>query len=158
MVGSRTPTRRESAELIIDDFATVIGQAMGWPPMAGRTAGVLLLSEQPMTVQHLQDEVGASAGSVSEMTRLLIDNGVVHRFKEPGTRHFVYEWRSDAWVGCLEHQLRQTEQLRDLARHSAEHGNGFAEPQRRRLQDMVGYYDFIVARLTSLLEEYRGAR
>lgn len=155
---SETSTRPEGAELIIDDFATVIGQTMGWPPMAGRTAGVLLLSDQPMTVQQLQDEVGASAGSVSEMTRLLIDNGVVHRFKEPGTRHFVYEWRSDAWVGCLEHQLRQTEQRRDLAHHSAQHGHGFAEPQRRRLQDMVTYYDFIVARLTSLLEEYRSAR
>jgi len=155
---SETSTRPDGTELIIDDFATVIGQTMGWPPMAGRTAGVLLLSEQPMTVQQLQDKVGASAGSVSEMTRLLIDNGVVRRFKAPGTRHFVYEWRSDAWAGCLEHQLRQTEQLRDLAHDSAQHGHALAEPQRRRLKDMITYYDFMVARLASLLEEYRGAR
>ncbi|WP_410656879.1 GbsR/MarR family transcriptional regulator [Amycolatopsis sp. lyj-112] len=148
--------RPPAAELLLDNFATVIGQTMGWPPMAGLTAGVLLLSAEPMTVQELQDELGASAGSVSEMTRLLIANGVVRRFKASGTRHFVYEWRPDAWAGCLEHQLRQTERLRDLAHDAVEQGRTFDEPQRRRLRAMADYYDFMVTRLDSLLEVYRG--
>lgn len=145
----------DGAEVVLDSFATVIGQTMGWPPMAGRTAGVLLLSERPMTVRELQDELGASSGSVSEMTRLLIDNGVVRRFKKPGARHFVYEWRSDAWAGCLEHQLRLTEQLRELAHHAERQGDALTTPQRARLRDMAVYYDFMVARLAALLEEYR---
>jgi DNA-binding transcriptional regulator GbsR (MarR family) len=150
-----TSARPTSSVALLDDFATVIGQTMGWPPMAGRTAGVLLLSDQPMTVQQLQDELGASAGSVSEMTRLLITNGVVRRFKAPGTRHFVYEWRPDAWWGCLEHQLRQTEQLRDLAHRTEHDGRTLPDLQQGRLHEMVAYYDFMVARLRSLLEEYR---
>lgn len=154
MGASETNHRPADAERLLDDFAKVIGQAMGWPPMAGRTAGVLMLSDRPMTVQELQGELGASAGSVSEMTRLLVTNGVVHRFKEPGTRHFVYEWRADAWAGCLEHQLRQTEQLRDLAHASVRQGSAFTQPQRRRLSDMAAYYDFMVANLTALLQDY----
>jgi DNA-binding transcriptional regulator GbsR (MarR family) len=153
---SETFPQPEGPEPLSEAFATVIGQTMGWPPMAGRAAGVLLLSEQPMTVQQLQDEIGASAGSVSEMTRLLIENGVVHRFKAPGARHFVYEWRSDAWVGCLEHQLHQTEQLRELAQNSLRQSDALPDPQQRRIRDMADYYDFIVARLGSLLEDYRG--
>ncbi|MFF5986795.1 GbsR/MarR family transcriptional regulator [Prauserella flavalba] len=152
---SDTSTRSDVAELLSDDFATVIGQTMGWPPMAGRTAAVLLLSAEPMTVQQLQDELGASAGSVSEMTRLLITNGVVRRFKAPGTRHFVHEWRPDAWAGCLQHQLRQTEQLRELAHRTERQGRALAEQQQRRLRDMAAYYDFMVARLGALLEDYR---
>lgn len=144
------------AERLLDDFAAVIGQTMGWPPTAGRTAGVLMLSEQPMTARQLQDEVGASAGSMSEITRLLIDNGVVARGKEPGARYFVYRWRPDAWVGCLEHQLRQVEALRDLA-HGTARGD-LPEPARTRMRDMVDYYDFMVVRLAGLVEEYRARR
>lgn len=144
-----------SSVALLDDFAAVIGQTMGWPPMAGRTAGVLLLSDRPMTVQQLQDELGASAGSVSEMTRLLIMNGVVRRFKAPGTRYFVYEWRPDAWAGCLEHQLRQAEQLRVLAHRTGGDGRALRDLQRARMREMVEFYDFMVARLSSLLEEYR---
>ncbi|MBW0105413.1 GbsR/MarR family transcriptional regulator [Pseudonocardia sp. KRD291] len=149
-------TRPASAEVLVEDFATVIGATMGWPPMAGRTAGVLLLGDEPMTARQLQGRVGASAGAMSEVTRLLITNGVVARFKAPGARHFVYEWRADAWVGCLEHQLRQVQQLRDLAHRTEVTGDALpgavAGP---RLREMVGYYDFMVARLSALLEEYR---
>ncbi|TQM11879.1 GbsR/MarR family transcriptional regulator [Pseudonocardia kunmingensis] len=143
-----------AAEAVVEDFATVIGQTMGWPRMAGRTAAVLLLSPHPMTVRQLQDEVGASAGSVSEMTRLLVTNGVVRRFKPPGARHFVHEWRPDAWAGCLEHQLRQAEQLRELAHRTEREGTALPELQQTRLREMSVYYDFIVARLGALLEEY----
>ncbi|MBN9738723.1 hypothetical protein Ae168Ps1_1245c [Pseudonocardia sp. Ae168_Ps1] len=148
-------TRSADAEVLIDDFASVLGRTMGWPPMAGRTAGVLMLAEGAMTAQQLQADVGASAGSMSEITRLLITNGVVQRVKAPGARHFVYEWRADAWVGCLEHQLRQTRDLRDLAHRTEANGAALPDTQRRRLRDMAGYYDFMVARLTALLEEYR---
>ncbi|QUH02280.1 hypothetical protein HUO13_17085 [Saccharopolyspora erythraea] len=151
---SDTSSRPSGNELLLDDFANVIGPTMGWPPMAGRIAGVLLLSEEPMTVQQLQDELGASAGSVSETTRLLITNGVVRRFKPPGTRHYVYEWRPDAWSACLGHQLRQTEQLRDLAHRAQQEARTLPSLQRRRLREMAAYYDFMVARLNSLLEEY----
>lgn len=147
--------RSSDAEVVIEDFTSVIGATMGWPPMAGRTAGVLMLAEGPMTAQQLQAEVGASVGSMSEITRLLITNGVVRRVKSPGARHFVYEWRSDAWVGCLEHQLGQTRELRDLAHRTETIGAGLPEAQRRRLREMAGYYDFMVDRLTALLEEYR---
>lgn len=156
MAGTETDTA--GAERLLEDFAVVIGQTMGWPPTAGRTAGVLMLSEQPMTARQLQAEVGASAGSMSEITRLLIDNGVVARGKEPGARYFVYRWRPDAWVGCLEHQLRQVEALRDLAHGTEATSGGLPGPARLRLRDMVDYYDFMVVRLAGLLAEYRARR
>lgn len=154
-MGASDTRTAAAAELLVEDFATVLGQTMGWSPTAGRTAGVLLLSGEPMTAQQLQADVGASAGSMSEITRLLITNGVVHRFKERGARHFVYQWRPDAWVGCLEHQLRQVQKLRDLAHRTEASGGDLPQLPQRRLGEMAAYYDFMVARLTSLLEDYR---
>ncbi|WP_328492733.1 hypothetical protein OHS59_08300 [Streptomyces sp. NBC_00414] len=140
---------------LIEDFGQRIGRAMGWPPMAGRLAGVLMLSPAPMTLSELQAALGASKGSASEMTRLLITNGTVERVKVPGVRQAGYVWRDDAWSGCLQHQLHQTEELFELARNAQERGPHLPEAQRARLRDMHTYYDFMVRELRRLLDEYQ---
>lgn len=143
---------------LIEVFGLRIGGAMGWPRMAGRAAGMLMLSEEPLTLAQLQKALGASKGSVSETTRLLADNGVVERFKPAGQRQFVFQWRPDAWVGCLQHQVAATTELLDFAREAQERGASLSAVQRRRLQDMTDYYVFIVGRLEALLAEYIGRR
>ncbi|MFH8469341.1 GbsR/MarR family transcriptional regulator [Streptomyces sp. NPDC017991] len=145
-------------ELLVEDFGQRIGRAMGWPPMAGRLGGVLMLSPDPMTLSELQEALGASKGSVSEMTRLLITNGTVERVKVPGVRQAGYVWRDDAWSGCLQHQLDQTQQLFELAQVARERGADLSEVQRARLRDMHTYYDFMVRELRRLLAEYQGLR
>ncbi|MBQ0852047.1 hypothetical protein [Streptomyces sp. NPDC047070] len=142
-------------ELLVEDFGQRIGRAMGWPPMAGRLGGVLMLSPDPMTMPELQEALGASKGSVSEMTRLLITNGTVERVKVPGVRQAGYVWRDDAWSGCLQHQLDQTQQLFELARTARERGADMPEAQQARLRDMHTYYAFMVRELTRLLGEYQ---
>ncbi|MBH5144362.1 GbsR/MarR family transcriptional regulator [Rhodococcus erythropolis] len=139
---------------LIEDFGTHIGHAMGWPPMAGRAAGVLMLSVAPMSMAQLQQALDASKGSVSETTRLLMTNGIVERFKEPGSRQFVYRWREDAWLGCLQHQLEQTTELLALAESAQGRGHDQPPAQRARLRTMCEYYTFMVSRLEVLLAEY----
>lgn len=146
------------ANALIDDFGLHIGRAMGWPPMAGRAAGVLMLSETPMTMAKLQSALNASKGSISETTRLLVVSGTVRRFKEPGSRQYVYEWRDDAWIGCLQHQLEQTTELLTLAENAQAPGADLPERQRGRLQEMHEYYTFMVRHLEVLLGEYKAAR
>ncbi|MBE1582484.1 GbsR/MarR family transcriptional regulator [Nonomuraea angiospora] len=144
--------------LLIDDFGLRIGRAMGWPPMAGRAAGVLMLSESPMTMDELQAALNASKGSVSETTRLLVVSGTVRRFKEPGSRQYVYEWRDDAWIGCLQHQLEQTTELLALAENARARSAGLPDRQRARMSEMYDYYTFMVRSLEALLGEYKASR
>lgn len=144
----------EAHDALVEEFGTHIGRAMGWPPIAGRAAGVLMLSEEPLTSAQLQETLGASKGSVSEMTRLLLAHGTVERFKEPGQRQYVYRWRDDAWVGCLQHVLDSTTRLRELAEHAQESAAAMPDPQRARLHEMREYYRFMTGRLETLLEEY----
>ena len=139
---------------LVESFGRRIGEAMNWPPMAGRAAGVLMLSDSPLSMTQLQEALEASKGSVSETTRLLIDNGVIERFKEPGQRQFVYRWRSDAWIGCLDHQFQATIQLLDFAESVQEDGRTLPDVQRRRVEQMEQYYRFMTDRLQGLLAEY----
>lgn len=154
----RTAGRTDAQDALVEEFGLHIGRAMGWPRMAGRAAGLLMLSEQPMTLAQLQDALHASKGSVSEMTRLLIANGTVERYKDAGQRHFVYRWRDDAWVGCLQHVISSATQLREFADHVQERGAGMPAAQRERLSQMREYYHFMVARLEPLLPEYTATR
>jgi DNA-binding transcriptional regulator GbsR (MarR family) len=143
------------ANALIDDFGRHIGRAMGWPPMAGRTAAVLMLGDAPMTMAELQAALDASKGSMSEMTRLLVENGTVRRFKQPGSRHYVYEWRDDAWAGCLQHQLDATAELLALAESAHARSTGLPGRQRERLRQMHEYYTFMVSSLEALLAQYK---
>lgn len=143
---------------LIDDFGLHIGRAMGWPPMAGRTAGVLMLSEAPMSMAGLQSALDASKGSMSETTRLLVESGTVRRFKQPGSRQYVYEWRDDAWAGCLQHQLDSTTQLLALAESARARGAGLPVRQRDRLREMHEFYTFMVRNLEDLLGRYTSSR
>ncbi|WP_245717929.1 GbsR/MarR family transcriptional regulator [Nocardia miyunensis] len=149
-----TPVGDSDKVSLIEDFGVRIGGAMGWPPMAGRAAGVLMLSDAPMTLTQLQQALDASKGSVSETTRLLITAGTVERFKEPGSRQFVFRWRDDAWIGCLQHQLEQTAELLELAQTARTRGSALAPGQRARFHAMHEYYSFMVSRLERLLAEY----
>ncbi|MFJ8824194.1 GbsR/MarR family transcriptional regulator [Streptomyces sp. NPDC102467] len=142
---------------LVEEFGTHVGRAMGWPRMAGRAGGLLMMSDRPLTLAELQEALDASKGSVSETTRLLIANGTVERYKEAGARHFVYRWRDDAWVGCLRHLVAATTELRELAAHAQERSSGMSEEQRGRLRDMLSYYRFMVGHLESMLVEYTAA-
>lgn len=139
---------------LVEEFGTHIGRAMGWPRMAGRAAGVLMLSERPLTLAQLQEALDASKGSVSETTRLLIASGTVERFKEPGSRQFAYRWRDDAWIGCLQHVIAATTELRGLAERAQVLGEAMSAEQRERLGEMHEYYRFMTGRMESLLEDY----
>ncbi|WP_405659818.1 hypothetical protein OG379_05300 [Streptomyces sp. NBC_01166] len=148
----------DAHEVLVEEFGMHVGRAMGWPPMAGRAAGLLMLSEKPMTLAELQEALDASKGSVSEMTRLLVTNGTVERYKEAGQRHFVFRWREDAWAGCLQHIVSSTAQLRELAEQAQLRGARMTAVQQHRLGEMQEYYRFMVSRLESMLSEYTAAR
>ena len=49
---------RDVEESLVESFGRRVGEAMGWPPMAGRAAGALMLSERPLTMAELQERLG----------------------------------------------------------------------------------------------------
>lgn len=139
---------------LVDDFGIRIGSLMGWPPMAGRMAGVLMLSDRPMTLTGLRERLGASKGSASEITRLLISSGTVERVREPGRREHMYRWRHDAWVGCLTHQLTASADFLAFAEEAYDRSHALDGAQRRRIGEMRDFYAFMTANLTEMLTAF----
>lgn len=95
---------------------------------------------------------------MSETTRLLITDGTDGRYKPAGSRQFVFRRRDDAWVGCPQHQLEQTAQLRALAERAQEPAEGLPSEQHQRVRRMVEYYAFMTQRLEVLLAEFTASQ
>ncbi|GLY69037.1 GbsR/MarR family transcriptional regulator [Amycolatopsis taiwanensis] len=140
----------------VENFGIEIGNAMGWPRMAGRVLATLMLHDGPMSMKQLREALGVSAGAISEMARLLDRNGVVTRVKIPNTRQTGYTYRHDAWLGCLQHQIAITTQLLRLAESSSHTPEAKAEHARGRFADMRAYYTLVTDKLREAEQEFSG--
>lgn len=144
-----------SSEDFTEDLGLALATFLLWPPMAGRVSATLLASSEPLTLAELQERLGASVGSISEMTRLLQTTGVIRKIKTPGVRRAQFEWAPDAWDNCAQHFTMQMGQLRDLAARTGA-GVDAAQPLlRARLIEMERYYELMNEGIGQLARAYR---
>src|SRR5262245_18802006 len=95
-----------------EDFA---GLMRGFPPIAGRMLGLLLVTEEPcLSSRDLMERLGASSAWSSNMGRLLTRMGLVERSVSPETRRDLFSIRPDAWVNLAHENANIAQQYVDL--------------------------------------------
>lgn len=140
-------------------FAEEVGivfEQTGMPRMAGRILGWLLISDPPhQSTEQITKALMASKGSISTMTRLLIQLGLIERISLPGVRHDYFRLRSDAWQHMIGRGL--TEEIK-MVRQLAERGLrllGDKTPVTRTwLEEMVDVYTFLEKEFPVLLARW----
>jgi DNA-binding transcriptional regulator GbsR (MarR family) len=138
----------------IEDVGILYGE-MGFPRMAGRIFGWLLLCDPPhQSAEQLATIVEASKGSISSMTRLLIQAGIIEKIGIPGRRDTYYRIRSGSWSELMRNRLPHLTSMRKLA----ERGLGLIAERtlesRQRLQELRDFYAFLEREIPSLLDRY----
>ena len=138
----------------IEDMG-ILFEEMGLPRMAGRIFGWLLMCEPPhQSAEELASVVEASKGSISSMTRLLIQSGLVERMGLPGKRGTYYRIKPGSWSELMRTQISYMSALRELAERGLGliHGN---DPKfSQRLQEMRDFYAFLEQEIPALLDRY----
>lgn len=134
-------------------------ETLGFPRMAGRIFGWLLISESSqVSMPELVEVLKASKSSISSITRLLIQVDLVEIVSLPGVRRDYYRIRSDAWTNALRDRLDQAVTFRRLA------DEGLAllkksHPERQlRLQEMRLMYAFLELEIPVLMERWEKER
>jgi DNA-binding MarR family transcriptional regulator len=143
----------------VEEFGRLLEEE-GAPRIAGRILGWLLICEPPhQSFNDLVDVLGASKGSVSSMTRLLLEMEVVERFTRPGDRQTYFRLRPDNVARFLRRRMRFVEQMAGLAERGLAVARG-AHPggDRVRLEEMLDFYRFMAQRFASLVEDYERER
>jgi len=133
----------------------IVFEQTGLPRMAGRILGWLLIANPPhQSMDELTEVLMASKGSISSMTRMLIQMGLIERVSLPGVRHAYFRLRPDAW----QHMVRRglVEEIR-MVRELAERGLDLLKEKtvtRTWLEEMRDVYTFLEREFPVLLERW----
>ncbi|MBD1938191.1 MarR family transcriptional regulator [Microcoleus sp. FACHB-68] len=121
--------------------------------MAGRILGWLLISNPPhQSTGELAEVLQASKGSISTMTRLLIQARLVERMSLPGDRRDYFCIKLGAWSALIKQQVAQITAIRQLAEHGLQLVEGEDPQRRQRLQEMHDFHAFFERQFPMLIE------
>lgn len=131
-------------------------EEFGIPRMAGRILGWLLICPEPhQSSGEIAAVVGASSGSVSTMTRILVQLRAIERVAVPGERSGYFRVCRES----MSEMMRAKNQLIGRFRVQAERGLAVLgpddEPARARLSHMRDFYAFLEREFPALLERWQ---
>lgn len=133
-------------------------ELVGLPRMAGRIFGWLLISNPShQSPNELVEILQASKGSISTMTRLLVQIGLIERISLPGQRRDYFRIKLNAWSQLAEQRLAQITAFRQLAERGLELFTDH-DPLRQRLEEMHDVHAFLERELPILNERWEAER
>ncbi len=143
----------------VEDVGIAFEQT-GLPRTAGRIFGWLLISDPPhQSTSELVEALMASRGSISSMTRLLIQIGLIERISLLGVRHDYFHLRPDAWQHMMRRGLEdEIKMFRQLAEHGLELLADKTPLTQKWLEEMRDVYSFMEQEFPVLLERWEQER
>ena len=147
--------RHAEEQQFVEEVGIVFEQT-GMPRMAGRIIGWLLISDPPhQSTGQLAEALMASKGSISTMTRLLIQIGLIERLSLPGVRRDYFRLRSDAWQHMIRRGLEdEIKMVKQLAERGLELLADKTPLTRKWLEEMRNAYTFLEREFPVLLERW----
>lgn len=138
----------------VEDVGLMFEQ-VGLPRMAGRIFGRLLISDPPhQSHGDLADVLQASKGSISTMTRLLIQLSLIERISLPGDRRDYFQIKPNAWVQMTDQRLSQIVAFRQLADKGLELIKHSSPQTQQRLKEMQDFHLFWEQELPQLAQKW----
>ena len=130
-------------------------ELVGFPRMSGRILGWLLISDPPQqSTSDLVEVLQASKGSISTMTRLLIQIGLIERVGLPGERRDYFQIKPQAWSQLTKQRIAQIITFRQLAEKGLSLLEGQPSNLKDRLQEMRDIHAFWERELPLLDERW----
>jgi DNA-binding transcriptional regulator GbsR (MarR family) len=138
----RTPVQQSEQAHFIEEVGLMF-EEVGLPRMAGRIFGWLLVSDPPQQSHtELAEVLQASKGSISTMTRLLIQINLIERLSLPGDRRDYFQIKPHAWSQLTQQRLAQVKAFRQLAERGLLLMPDNAPHLQTRLQEMRDIHAF----------------
>jgi DNA-binding transcriptional regulator GbsR (MarR family) len=142
----------------IEDFGLLFEES-GHPRMAGRILGCLLISDQPyLSSIELSEILQASKGSLSTMTRFLLQMGLIERVGLPGRRRDYFRIKSGAWTQLVRHAVYELSALRKMAERGLELMEGQDSEIKQRLQEARDLFSYMEREYPLLIEQWEKGR
>lgn len=126
--------------------AGILWENDGFPRIAGRIFGLMLISEDSLSLDEIADSLGVSKASVSTDTRLLERLGFIERVSKPGDRRDYYQHTGNSFERVLTERVRRMRELEALIE------SGRDLPVNRVVRDRLADHHFAFSQITKTLE------
>ncbi len=144
-----------------EEFIEIMGRHFeeeGTARIAGRLCGLLILTDEPASLDELADRLRVSKGSVSLNARLLENAGIAERVTRPGDRRDFYRIAPDMSTRFLERQIERIRVLDGRMAAARERMEPLSDTVRQRLDRAVAFNGAAARSLERMLEELREER
>ena len=159
-ISAKKGRRLELTEARLDylERMGIFFERSGLPRMAGRIFGLLLTdTREVVSTSEILDLLHASRGSVSTMTRFLMERGIIEKTGKRGERQDYFRVKYDALNSMFSKRLEMIQDFKLIVRD----GINFTEPEsnsRRMVQELLEFYEWFERRLPSLWKEWEEQR
>jgi DNA-binding MarR family transcriptional regulator len=138
----------------VEELAMVF-ERDGLPRMAGRIFGWLLVCDPPeQTMEELAAALQGSKASMSTMTRVLVQAGLIERVRQPGARRDHFRIRPGQWERLWRSRLDALSEALRLMERGQELLAGAPPARRGRLDELHDQYRFFERELPALVERW----
>jgi DNA-binding transcriptional regulator GbsR (MarR family) len=141
----------------IERFATVL-VAAGFPPMPARVFVALLITDSGrLTAAELAEVLRISPAAVSGAVRYLVQLGLVHKERVPGSRRDYYRMPGNMWDDMLRMRDQVMSRWTALVREGIDLV-GQDTPAGARLAEQAAFLEFVSKELSGVLarwDQYR---
>ncbi|HIE16665.1 MAG TPA: MarR family transcriptional regulator [Dehalococcoidia bacterium] len=150
--------RRTRLRQLVEDVGILFNE-LGLPRMAGRILGWLLVCSPPhQSATELSSALGGSKGSISSMTRLLIEVGLIERMSLPQQRITYYRIKPGAWHEIMRNRMAHLTSMRQLVQRGLELVPRQDVQLEKRLREILDFYTFFERELPLLLDRWEKQR
>ena len=131
------------------DRMGIVAEHDGMSPIAGRLFALLLVSEEPRSLDDLADQLGVSKASVSTDARRLLERGIAERVSRAGDRRDYYELATDFFARMIEARITRWRRMQLLANDVRDQASKLSPIVRQRIESI----DQVEASVIEPLEE-----
>lgn len=135
----------------------LVAEADGLPRIGGRLFALLILSDQPRSLDDLADTLGVSKASISTEARRLVDKGIAERVARAADRRDYYAVAPDFFRRLIAHRLTRWSQFGALVGDCREQLGDASETIARRLDEVLDVQQSVVRAASTALDEAAAA-
>ncbi len=150
-----TRNRIEPRQLEFAEEMGILMEQTGHPRIAGKILGLLLITSEAKTSgEDLARRLKASKGSVSTMTRFLIQLGLVEKVGVPGERRDYFKVRAGSFSSLLHARLAQVRDYRLILEKGLNIVSGEHTEASERLRRFHEFYEFFEKEFSTMLSQW----
>ncbi|HEY4306111.1 MAG TPA: MarR family transcriptional regulator [Gemmatimonadaceae bacterium] len=140
------------------DRMGIAAETDGMSPIAGRLYALLLLSDDPRSLDELADALGVSKASVSTDARRLLERGIVERVAKPGDRRDYYELSPDSFARIIEARVTRWRRMQLLANDVRDQADKVSAIVRKRIDAIDEVEASVITPIEQALADWKAER